>query len=69
MDFNLTVLYQLWKKRGSKQDLNSHRYLHMKLYLPKFTEALTVNMFKEDIIAAGTKYQIRRIPGHRVENT
>ena len=66
-DFCLTILYQCWKRKGSKQDLNSHRYLHLKHWLPRLTESLTVNLMKENIIKGGTKYQIGGIPGHRVE--
>ena len=39
----------------------------MKEWLPRLTEALTVNLMKEDILASGNKYQIGGIPGHRVE--
>ena len=39
----------------------------MKDWLPRLTEALTVNLMKEDILASGNKYQIGGIPGHRVE--
>ena len=66
-DFCQTVLQQLWKKKGSKENLNNHRYLHMKLWAPKLTEFLVVSLMKDDIIAAGTKFQIGGIPGHRVE--
>ena len=66
-DFSLTVLYQLWKRKGSREDLNNHRYIHMKNWLPRLTEALTVSLMKEDIIKSGNKFQIGGIPGHRVE--
>ena len=39
----------------------------MKEWLPRLTEALTVNLMKEDILKSGTKYQIGGVPGHRVE--
>ena len=39
----------------------------MKEWLPRLTEALTVNLMKEDILESGTKYQIGGVPGHRVE--
>ena len=55
--FNLTTLIQLPKK-GSAQDLNNKRFIHMKEWLPRLVEALTVEPMKEDIFAAGTKYQI-----------
>ena len=66
-DFSITVLYQLWKRKGSEENLNNHRYIHMKNWLPRLTESLAVSMMKEDIIQNGTKYQIGGIPGHRVE--
>ena len=66
-DFSITVLYQLWKRKGSKENLNNHRYIHMKNWLPRLTESLAVSMMKEDIIQNGAKYQIGGIPGHRVE--
>ena len=58
-DFDLTVLYQIWKRKGSKEDLNTHSYIYIKLmWLAKLREALTVGLMKDDIISAGTKYQI-----------
>ena len=65
-DFGSTILYQLWKRKCSKEDLNNHRYIHIKEWLPRLTEALTVNLMKEDFIKSGNKYQIGGIPGHRV---
>ena len=66
-DFALTTLQPLWKRKGSRDDLNNHRYIHMKQWLPRLIEALTVNIMKEDIIESGSKFQIGGIPGHRVE--
>ena len=43
-DFSLTTLYQLWKRKGSREDLNNYRYIHMKEWLPRLTEALTVKL-------------------------
>ena len=63
----LTTLYQLWKHKGSRQDLSTYRYLHIKDWLPKVTECLTVRLMKDDILQSGNKYQIGGIPGHRVE--
>ena len=63
----IAQLYQLWKKKGSREDLNNHRYIHMKDWLPRLTEALTVNLMKEDVLSSGNKFQIGGIPGHRVE--
>ena len=62
-----TTLHQLWKKKFPKEDLGNHRFLHLKDWLPKCCEALVVSKMKEDIIKAGTKYQIGSLPTHRVE--
>ena len=48
--FCKTTLHQLWKPKGSRQDLGNHRYIHMKEYLPRLCEALKVNNMKEDIL-------------------
>ena len=37
----------------------------MKIWLPRLCESLAVQGMKEDILAAGTKYQIGGCPGHR----
>ena len=60
-----TTLQQLWKKKGSRQDLGSYRYLHVKRWAPKLVEALTVKDMKDDIIENGNKFCIGGIPGHR----
>ena len=59
-----TLLCQTWKKKGCVEVLDNHRYLHMKDYLPKLVEMLTVNKMKPEIMSGGTKYQIGGIPGH-----
>ena len=41
--------------------------MHIKDWLPKCCEALVVSKMKEDILNAGTKYQIGGLPNHRVE--
>ena len=66
-DFSLTTLHQVWKRKGSRADLNNHRYIHMKEWLPRLVEALTVSIMKDDIINSGSKFQIGGVPGHRVE--
>ena len=67
INFSLTVLHQLWKRKGSGEDLNNHRYIYMKDWLPRLTEVLTVSLMKEDVLHSGNKFQIGGIPGHRVE--
>ena len=62
--FFKTLLCQLWKRKGSVENLNNHRYLHMKDWLPKLCEMLTVKEMQSEIIRGGTMYQIGGIPGH-----
>ena len=66
-NFFETTLHQLWKKKFPKEDLNNHRFIHMKNWLPKCCEALLVSKMKPRILEAGTKYQIGGKPFHRVE--
>ena len=62
-----TILHQCWKHKFPIEDLCNHRYLHIKDWLPKCTEALVVNKMKPCILKSGTKYQIGGLPHHRVE--
>ena len=62
--FDETKLQQLWKKKGVCEDLNNHRYLHIKDWLSWLCESLIVDKMKQDIIEGGTVYQIGGIPGH-----
>ena len=62
--FNLTTLVQLPKK-GSAQDLDNKRFIHLKEWLARLIEALVVQPMKADIFEAGTKYQIGGCPGQR----
>ena len=65
--FYETVLQQLWKRKFPREDLGNHRFLHLKDWLPKTCEAIVVSQMKQQILEAGTKYQIGGLPGHRVE--
>ena len=62
--FYLTTLIQLPKK-GSAQELDNKRFIHMKEWLARLVEALAVHPMKEDIFAPGTKFQIGGCPGKR----
>ena len=64
--FDLTTLIQLPKK-GSQLFLENSRFLHLKEWLPRLCEALTVRDMKDEIFAAGTKYQIGGCPGQRTQ--
>ena len=66
-NFSETLLKQLWKQKGRREILDNHRYIHLKEWKPRLTETLVTSMMKQDIIDAGTKFQIGGIPGHRVE--
>ena len=63
-NFSETVLKQLWKRKGSREILDNHRYIHLKEWKPRLTETLVTMMMKQDILKAGTKFQIGGIPGH-----
>ena len=52
--FNLTTLIQLHKK-GSARRLENHRFLHLKEWPAKLTEALTVRGMKGYIFKEGTR--------------
>ena len=65
--FEETTLYNLWKRKGSREDLNNHRYIHLKDWLPRLVESMTADLMKEDIFKGGTRYQIGGVPGHRME--
>ena len=62
--FNLTTLIQLPKK-GSAQLLDNKRFIHIKDWLARLVEALTVKPMKAEIFKAGTKFQIGGCPGMR----
>ena len=65
--FNKTLLKQLWKRKGRRENLDNHRYIHLKDWKARLVEVLVTEMMKEDILKSGTKYQIGGIPGHRIE--
>ena len=52
---------------NEREDLNNHRYIHLKDWLPRLVESLTADLMKEDIFKGGTRYQIGGVPGHRME--
>ena len=64
--FNLTILVQL-PKQGSQLDLDNLRFIHLKEWLPRLSEALAVNEMKDKILEAGTKYQIGGCPGQHTQ--
>ena len=64
--FDITTLIQLPKK-GSQVDLDNSRFIHLKLWMPRLLEALAVGRMKEEILEAGTRYQIGGCPGQRTQ--
>ena len=64
--FDITTLIQIPKK-GSQLNLDNSRFIHMKQWMPRLCEALTVAKMKEDILNAGTKFQIGGCPGQRTQ--
>ena len=63
--FGETTLYNIYKGKGKKEDLESMRFIHSKIYLPRAIEALVVDGIKEEILSASSCYQIGGQPGHR----
>ena len=55
-------------EKEREQDLDNHRYIHLKDWLPRLAETLIAEMMKEHIFKSGTKYQIGGVPGHRLED-
>ena len=64
--FDKTTLIQLPKK-GSQVDLDNSRFIHLKLWMPRLCEALTVGRMKDKILEAGSKFQIGGVPGQRTQ--
>ena len=52
-------------KKGSPQELDNKRFIHMKDWLARLVEALTVQPMKANIFNAGTKFQVGGCPGQR----
>ena len=65
--FDKTILVQLYKLKGPVQQLSSHRFIHMKEWAARLTEAIEVEGMKDDIINAGTKFQLGGKPQMRVQ--
>ena len=64
--FMNTDLIQLQKK-GSPLELSNSRFLHIKEAWPRLVEAIAVRELKDDILAAGTRFQIGGCPGQRTQ--
>ena len=42
-----TLLKQLWKRKGKREILDNHRYIHLKEWKPRLTETLVNMMMKQ----------------------
>ena len=55
-----TTLIQLFKGKGSREDLSGYRFLHTKHWLPKTFEALVVDKMKTKLVDKMSKYQVAK---------
>ena len=53
-----TSLFQIWKGKGSSLDLNMMRFIHMRSWRSKLTEALVTEKMKPKIVKATPNIQI-----------
>ena len=60
-----TVIVQIYKGKGDKNDFDFQRNIHTKKEEPKFFEGIVVDKSKDTLTQACSKYQIGGIPGHR----
>ena len=65
--FGETLLYMLWKKKGSAEVLKNNRFIHMKHHLARTCEALAFESSKSKIFEKSTVYQIGGQSGHSPE--
>ena len=65
--FKETLLYMIWKKKGSALTLKNNRFIHLKHHLARLSEALVFNKSKYQIFDQSTKYQIGGQSGHSPE--
>ena len=63
--FELTILQQIYKGKGSKAVLSNSRFIHLKEWLPRTCDALVVGGMKDKILTSSTKFQIGGQEGHR----
>ena len=60
----MTTLIQLFKGKGSKENLESYRFIHTKDWFPKTFEALVVEKMKPKLMNKMSMFQIAKA-GHR----
>ena len=65
--FEETTLFQLYKGKGKKDDLENSRYIHLKDWLPRTCDSVLVDLMKEKILASSSIFQIGGQEGHRTQ--
>ena len=65
--FDETMLYQLYKGKGKKDDLQNSRFIHLKDWLPRVCDAMMVDMMKPVILDKSTIFQIGGQQFHRTQ--
>ena len=59
-----TTLIQLFKGKGSRENLDFYRFIHSKPWLPKLFEGIVVQKMKINLVNKMSKFQIAKA-GHR----
>ena len=62
-----TNIVQIYKGKGSKNELGNQRNIHTKLDVPKFFGHIVIGAAKDKIIKNMTKFQLGTKPGHRAQ--
>ena len=65
--FKETLLYMIWKRKGSAATLKNNRFIHLKHHLARLCESLVFSKSKDQIFEKSTKYQIGGQSGHSPE--
>ena len=63
--WNDSLLIQLYKGSGSRNQLKNHRFIHTKDEFPKFFGNLVMAAAKDTLVTNMSKFQIGAKPGHR----
>ena len=62
-----TLIIQLYKEKGERDEFGNQRNIHTKLDIPKFFGHTVMHHAKEIIIKNITKFQIGTKTGHRAQ--
>ena len=60
-----TIIIQLYKGKGPKDDFNNMRNIHTKLEIPKLFKNMLLLRARPKIVEGTSKYQIGAMPNHR----